>query len=165
MKRQEKLVSLFPLGLLLSMSKRRVLHLLSGLPEEERSFWKALLAEKISSYVTKAWLISQYKLLADYCASYHFAPADLERWPGAILILQADDDELIQRLAREPLTAFYPQAQVHTFHNANHLDYQKGRIHQRGKAILTRKATRLINTCLSMWITSYGSVGTTWPSS
>jgi pimeloyl-ACP methyl ester carboxylesterase len=121
MKRQEKLVSLFPVGLLLSLSKRRVLHLLSGLPEEERSFWKALLKEKISSYVTKAWLISQYKLLADYCASYHFAPADLEHWPGAILILQADDDELIQRLAREPLTAFHPQAQVHTFHNANHI--------------------------------------------
>jgi len=66
-------------------------------------------------------LISQYKLLADYCANYHFTPADLERWSGAILILQADDDELIQRLAREPLTAFYPQAQVHTFHNANHI--------------------------------------------
>ncbi len=121
MKRQEKLVSLFPLGLLLNMSKRRVLHLLSGLSREERSFWKALLTEKISSYVTKAWLISQYKLLADYCANYHFTPADLERWPGAILILQADDDELIHRLAREPLTAFYPQAQVHTFHNANHI--------------------------------------------
>jgi len=114
MKRQEKLVSLFPLGLLLSMSKRRVLHLLSGLPEEERSFWKALLAEKISSYVTKAWLISQYKLLADYCANYHFAPADLEHWPGAILILQADDDELFAdrlrrcpRLARQILAPYY----------------------------------------------------------
>jgi len=121
MKRQEKLVSLFPLSLLLSMSKRRVLHLLSSLPGEERFFWKALLTEKISSYVTKAWLISQYRLLADYCANYHFTPADLEHWPGAILILQADDDELIRRLAREPLTTFYPQAQVHTFHNANHI--------------------------------------------
>jgi hypothetical protein len=69
------MVSLLPSGLLLRMSKRRVLHLLSALPEKERLFWKALLTEKISSYVTKAWLVSQFRLLADYCDNYRFTPA------------------------------------------------------------------------------------------
>ncbi len=121
MKRNERLVSLLPSGLLLRMSKQRVLRLLSVLSEKERLFWKALLTEKISAYVTKAWLVSQFKLLADYCDNYRFTPDDLAHWAGAILILQADDDELIQRLARVPLPAFYPQARVYTFHEANHI--------------------------------------------
>ncbi len=121
MKRQERLVALFPKWLLRPVSERRILPMLAEVPVEERAFWTAFMREQIALYVTKTWLLCQYKLLADYCANYQFAADDLANWPGSILILQADDDELIRRLARTPLTAFYPQARVYMLHQAGHV--------------------------------------------
>lgn len=121
MRRQEKLVAFLPVGLVRWGGARRIANLLTTLPTVEAIFWSALMKEQIARYVTKAWLVSQYRLLTDYYENYRFTPDDLAGWPGAILILRADDDTLIRRLAPVPLTTYYPQASVRTFHNANHL--------------------------------------------
>jgi pimeloyl-ACP methyl ester carboxylesterase len=119
-KRQFRLLSLFPAALIGFAVKQRVLRLLSAMPETERSFWTAFMTEQTAT-MTKTWLICQYRLLQDYCAHYDFAPADLASWPGSVLILSAEDDELIRRLAPEPLSTFYPQPRIHSFEDAGHI--------------------------------------------
>lgn len=120
MKRLELLVRLMPAGVLRSLSVKRVLSLLVGMPADERAFWQAFLTEQVVLYATKSWLISQYKLLVDYCEHYHFTPEDLAQWTGPILILAADNDEIVQRIAPGSLARYYPRASTHIFHEAGH---------------------------------------------
>src|SRR5690348_8265709 len=68
--RQKRLISLFPTALLRSISVRRVLSILATMPENERAFWSALIREQVMLSITKQWLMSQYELIADYCAHY-----------------------------------------------------------------------------------------------
>ncbi|MDQ2714906.1 MAG: alpha/beta hydrolase [Chloroflexota bacterium] len=120
MKRLKLMVHLMPASVLRSLSVKRVLSLLVGMSADERAFWQAFLTEQVVLCSTKSWLISQYKLLVDYCEHYHFAPEDLAHWTGAILILAADDDQIVQRIAPGSLARYYPNASTHIFHEAGH---------------------------------------------
>ncbi|MDY6960233.1 MAG: hypothetical protein SVK08_13865, partial [Halobacteriota archaeon] len=52
--------------------------------------------------------------------NYSFLKDDLDDWPGKILIMESDDDPGFKEPVREALKTLYPQAEVHTFHNAGH---------------------------------------------
>lgn len=123
-KLQKLLVMLLPWRLVLPLERRLMVPALARtpFPEEERAFWTATVIEQLGS-VSKDWLINSYRNSEDYCEHYHFTPEDLANWPGAVLILGSEADEALQRYRPHaiPLTALYPQAQVHIFHGAGHV--------------------------------------------
>jgi pimeloyl-ACP methyl ester carboxylesterase len=73
-------------------------------PASQQTFWRELMQE----------------ILADFSAHYHFSSGDLAAWPGKIFILESERDEAYSPANRARTRAVYPQAQVHTIHNATH---------------------------------------------
>ena len=49
-----------------------------------------------------------------------FASHDLADWPGAVLLIMADDDPGTPEPVREAMQALYPQADVHMFSGTGH---------------------------------------------
>jgi pimeloyl-ACP methyl ester carboxylesterase len=86
----------------------------------ELEFWRAYLNEAIASGLLREVSIHQNMCLLSCTEQPRFTPEDLREWPGKILIIESDDDPAIPARARELLRSIYPQAQVHTFHNAGH---------------------------------------------
>lgn len=91
---------------------------LFSIPDQEREFWKAYLKE-LSLKTTKNDVIMQQKCGSDF-NTHTFTKDDLLDWPGNLLIIESDNDPAFSPQVREALKALYPQAQIHTFHNAGH---------------------------------------------
>jgi pimeloyl-ACP methyl ester carboxylesterase len=87
-------------------------------PLTTRAFWLSLMHDILMSQLSKAHLVALTQQFADYNMHYHFEPADLDAWPGEILILESDHDEAFNAEARALLRATYPRAQVYTFRDA-----------------------------------------------
>ena len=83
------------------------------------TFWREYLDELLSSRLTKADVIANIRIQYDYHRRFHFAPQDLDNWPGRVLIAESDTDVIGPR-RRLALRQTYPNAEVHTFHNAGH---------------------------------------------
>jgi maspardin len=113
------IVRLLPMDLLRTMLRLSTRKSLVDAPMQ-RAFWQAYSNEVIDQ-ITKADLISRYRVAIDFDVSCAFAPEDLKGWPGRILILEGDNDPVAESQAREALGALYPQARVHTFHGSGHV--------------------------------------------
>ena len=87
---------------------------------EEQVFWLGLLKEILTTQLNKANLVSVTEEIYDFAAHYHFSSGDLAAWPGKILILESDQDKAYSPAIRAETRDVYPQARVHTFHNAGH---------------------------------------------
>ncbi len=87
---------------------------------EQQAFWLGLLKEILTTQLSKANLVSVTEDIYDFSAHYHFRSGDLAAWSGKILILESDQDEAYGPAIRAETRAVYPQARVHTFHNAGH---------------------------------------------
>jgi pimeloyl-ACP methyl ester carboxylesterase len=87
---------------------------------EEQAFWRGLLREILTKQLSKANLVSVTEEIYDFSAHYHFRSGDLAAWPGKILILESDQDKAFSPAVRAETRAVYPQARVHTFHDAGH---------------------------------------------
>ncbi len=87
---------------------------------EEQAFWLGLLREILTKQLSKANLVSVTEEIYDFSAHYHFRSGDLATWPGKILILESDQDKAYSPAIRAETRAVYPQARVHTFHDAGH---------------------------------------------
>ncbi len=87
---------------------------------EEQAFWLGLLREILTKQLSKANLVSVTEEIYDFSAHYHFRSGDLAAWPGKILILESDQDKAFSPAVRAETRAVYPQASVHTFHDAGH---------------------------------------------
>lgn len=87
---------------------------------EQQAFWLGLLNEILTKQLSKANLVSVTEEIYDFAAHYHFRSGDLAAWPGKILLLQSDQDEAYSPAIRAETRAVYPQARVHTFHDAGH---------------------------------------------
>ncbi len=87
---------------------------------EEQAFWLGLLNEILTKQLSKANLVSVTEEIYDFSAHYHFRSGDLAAWPGKILILESDQDKAFSPAVRAETRAVYPQARVHTFHDAGH---------------------------------------------
>lgn len=83
------------------------------------AFWAGYLDELCSARLTKADMLSNILIQHDYHCRFRFTPADLKDWYGCVLILESDTDVIGPR-RRKALRETYPQAKVHTFHNAEH---------------------------------------------
>jgi pimeloyl-ACP methyl ester carboxylesterase len=85
----------------------------------DHTFWARYLDELCSTRLTKADVLSNMLIQHDYHCRFHFAPEDLKDWHGSVLIAESDTDVIGPR-RRKALRDTYPQAEVHTFHNAGH---------------------------------------------
>jgi pimeloyl-ACP methyl ester carboxylesterase len=83
------------------------------------AFWTGYLDELFSSRLTKADVVSNFRNQHEYHRRFHFTPRDLEKWPGRVLIAESDTDVIGAR-RRRALRQTYPNAEVHTFHDAGH---------------------------------------------
>jgi len=90
-----------------------------GAKVEDRGFWEAYLDEMLSTRITKADMLANFRIQLEYQKNYHFTPRDLESWKGKVLIAESDTD-IVSPRRRQALRATYPQAKVHTFHNGGH---------------------------------------------
>lgn len=99
---------------------RRLWFTLFTPPASQRTFWRELMREILTTQLGKANFVSETELLADFSAHCHFSSADLAAWPGKILILESERDEAYSPANRARMRAVYPQAQVHTIRNATH---------------------------------------------
>ena len=85
----------------------------------EHAFWADYLDQLCSTRLTKADVLSNILIQLDYHSRFHFTPEDLKDWHGSIQIAESDTDVIGPR-RRKALLQTYPQADVHTFHNAGH---------------------------------------------
>jgi len=87
--------------------------------QEDRPFWRAYFREMIST-IGKQECVGRLKVWIDFDRNSRFSPADLRRWPGRILILEAEHDTTFPARERAALRHLYPQAQVRTFRDGGH---------------------------------------------
>jgi pimeloyl-ACP methyl ester carboxylesterase len=113
------LLRLLPMRLLRVMLKGATRQSLKDAPEQI-PFWEAYSNEMIAR-LSKADLISRYRVAIDFDAHAGFTADDLKDWPGNVLILEGDNDPIAEAPAREALKALHPRAQVHTFHGSGHV--------------------------------------------
>lgn len=85
---------------------------LRGLSEPEHTFWHAYLRGTLLADA-KAATVNLSRLSANFYRMA-FTPADLATWPGRILLLAAEDDELYRSM-HEPMRRLYPQAEITVF--------------------------------------------------
>ncbi len=108
-----------PMGVLRRMVRLATRTSLKAAPEHI-PFWTAYGDEMIAR-LTKADLISRYRIAADFDATSQFTPHDLDSWHGRILILEGDDDPIAEAPARQSLRTAHPRAEIHTFHGTGHI--------------------------------------------
>lgn len=113
------LLHLLPTRLLRAMLRLSTRRSFADAPMQ-RAFWEGYSNEVIAQ-ITKADLLSRYRVAIDFDLSGAFAPEDLKGWPGRILILEGDNDPVAESRARKALRALYPQASVHTFRGSGHV--------------------------------------------
>ncbi len=119
LRRSLKILPLLPTAVLRWMAKQELLRILSY-PSGVQEFWRAYLKELFAYYITKEDILSHFEEAFDMAQHWPFKDRDLLDWSGKILILESDSDIAVKLPEREALKALYPQAQVHTFHNAGH---------------------------------------------
>jgi len=112
------LARLLPWSVLTGLLRKPLLKTLS-VKAEDRGFWEAYLDEMLSTRISKADLLANFRIQLDYHRRYHFTPRDLEGWTGKVLIAESDTDVISPR-RRKALRETYPQTEVHTFHNGGH---------------------------------------------
>jgi len=119
-----KLFPAFPKSLFAPILKLRLnqmlLSTLSAANHPEAEFWRAYLNEAIASDLLKEVFIHQNKCLLELAHQPQITPDDLKGWRGKVLIIESDDDPAIPARDRALLRTTYPEAQVHTFHDAGH---------------------------------------------
>jgi pimeloyl-ACP methyl ester carboxylesterase len=115
------LLPLVPAGLLRALRERTLARAFSGVPsvpQVDQVFWRDY-QHGLVSRLSKAELLSMYRVGIDLIERFRFAPDDLASWPGRVLILESDEDILTPE-QRAELRRCYPRAVVHTFRGAGH---------------------------------------------
>ena len=124
--RRARTLSLIPRWVTVTMGRRwlgkRIRAETPNAMPGEQLFWTAYFEELYNSeLVTKQYFVSRARILTDYFRNYRFDPHDLDNWPGRILIIESENDQVVNESERERLKRFYAQAEVHTFRGAGHL--------------------------------------------
>lgn len=120
-------------------TNRRLLHVLPFIPErsvrlflrvllrlmlrnvlsDQRALWRREYGQLISR-ISRADLVSRYRIAIDFDENYHFTDSDLNVWPGKMLILEGSADRIAGKKIRNGLRNLYPQARLYTFPEAGH---------------------------------------------
>lgn len=91
-------------------------------PAHEEALWRAYLAELYEERVTRADILSTYRVLIDYM-NMEFFIDDLDDWRadgGELLLISSDDDATFGTTHQADLHRLYPWARVHRFEGAGH---------------------------------------------
>lgn len=107
-----------PLFLLRAQYRKVMLGLMPDVPE--LALTRAYLEELIALEVTKKSLLAGYRRVVDFDGQ-RFAPADLDGWPGRILLLMAEDDPATPEPIRREMQSLYPRAEVALFSGSGHV--------------------------------------------
>jgi pimeloyl-ACP methyl ester carboxylesterase len=83
------------------------------------TFWRRYFDRAVNE-MTKADILSRVRLQAEFAGQTGWAPDDLARWPGRVLLIEGEDDPLFPPAARARLRALYPSAEVHRFQGTGH---------------------------------------------
>ncbi|MEO8287537.1 MAG: alpha/beta hydrolase [Chloroflexota bacterium] len=86
---------------------------------QDRRFWRAYFRELIAS-ISKEECVGRLKVWIDFDRNSSFSPSDLSKWPGKILILEAEHDTTFGPEERAALRRLYPQAQTRVFTAGGH---------------------------------------------
>jgi pimeloyl-ACP methyl ester carboxylesterase len=111
-RRQARLISVLPQAVVRPLARAAFERQLGELSADDRAFWREYLNESLLAHAKRS-IAALSALGADFYAA-DFAAADLGGWPGRVLILQAEDDELYASM-HEPMRRLYPDATVRTF--------------------------------------------------
>lgn len=87
----------------------------------ENRFWRGYFAAMIGRLRRAAYL-SRLQVLRDFDLNQRFTPADLNGWPGRLLLAEAARDGLVPAAERDSLRRLYPQAQRRSFAHGRHAD-------------------------------------------
>jgi pimeloyl-ACP methyl ester carboxylesterase len=113
-----KLLALLPIAWI-----RMLLKLINRLfpmePVTQKTFWRPYF-DKVIATLTKKDYLNRIQVCLDFDQNYSFTRDDLCCWPGAMLIIESDNDTFVSLQEREALKALYPQAQIYTFHSTGH---------------------------------------------
>ena len=70
----------------------------------------AMVKEVVNERLTRRDIFALFERLIDQTEHYAFAPADLQDWPGEILLVFGSDDPASPADKREAMRVLYPQA-------------------------------------------------------
>lgn len=119
-----KIFPAIPRRLFVPMLKLRLdkmlLSTLRAANHPEAEFWRAYLDEAIAADLLREVFIHQNMCLLELSRQPQFTPVNLKGWLGKVLIIESDDDPAITARDRALLRSTYPNAKVHTFHDAGH---------------------------------------------
>jgi maspardin len=111
----------YPMWLIRWASIRSLDKHMEAIPAGERKFWKAYFKESIHTQWNRESIARQGQCIVDFARNYEFHPGELAQMVDRILIIESDDDLTIRPEQSAVLGGLYPEAQVHTFHNAGHV--------------------------------------------
>ena len=86
---------------------------------DQTAFLLAISAEMIFHGLEKADWVASLRRTVDYYAR-RFTPADLDAWPGKILLVLSDTDRASPEAVRNTFMELYPRARMHLFHGTGH---------------------------------------------
>jgi maspardin len=111
----------YPMWLIRWASVRSLDKHLAAIPAGERKFWKAYFKESIYIRWNRESIACDGRCTVDYARNYEFRPGELDAMEDRILIIESDDDQAIRPELGAVLHDLYPEARLHTFHNAGHI--------------------------------------------
>jgi pimeloyl-ACP methyl ester carboxylesterase len=76
--------------------------------------------EEMETRVQRPDLIALVERLIDQTENYTFSPADLQGWPGRILLVFGSEDPTSPVEKRQQMQALYPQAKRIVFEGGQH---------------------------------------------
>lgn len=98
----------------------RTLRPLISVPPAETAFWQTYLADLFEHRLTKADVLSHFRVATDAFKKYGYTLRAPERWPGPTLTIGGAKDPASTQSDRQQIAEFYPQAQMYVIPNAGH---------------------------------------------
>ena len=90
-------------------------------PREEREFWAACYTEMYARRFRRRELLARAALSLSFHTQTNFRGSDMQGWRGRMLLIQADQDEVISEGERGALLGMYPSAYMQELENSSHL--------------------------------------------
>lgn len=88
---------------------------------QSASFWKEHFSDVIKRQSREA-MLNRFRLMRDFHRNFEFHAGDLSAWHGFLLIMEMARDGFSSDEDRAVMRRLYPNAQVHTFPDAAHMD-------------------------------------------
>jgi pimeloyl-ACP methyl ester carboxylesterase len=112
-------IPLLPNGMAANLYKKMIGQVMD-IPKTQMAFWETYLSELFSTRLTKADVISHFRLGRDAIRKYGYDKPGEKAWPGEVLILGGEEDPASTESDRKTMAAFYPHSKVYVIKGAGH---------------------------------------------